>query len=113
MTLNLDWINNKIDRLNDVLLYELFAEEEGMTTSRNLFLTVGGFLRAYGASLSGKEQDELDDEIEPVFDIIDEHIKSVPLLVYFLGSKLLNLGLVMESSQEDDDDLQDVIRTIK
>jgi hypothetical protein len=104
---SIDWINTQANKL-----YEFFQTEvcEDKAKMRDVFLVNGAFLRGMGASLSGKDTDDLNDLLEDAFDEIDKNIDSLGELVYLLGIKLLNVGLNMNlpSNIEDGEDLEGV-----
>ena len=98
-----NWINKKTDKLFDFIIDELFEEEDTVTT-KDLFIVLGAFLRAYGAGMTDLTVEVLDDQIANAFDAIDNRTSSTEEVIYLIGVKLLNLGLIMDAQNKDEED---------
>jgi hypothetical protein len=96
---SIEWVNDAIDKLYDFFSEEICVEEDGQTT--DLFLALGGFLRAYGISLAGKTPEEMDEATDAAFDAIDDNIATVEELLYLFGYKLLSIGLLNNDDREE------------
>jgi len=104
MPINLSKTNEHIEKLANFLTNDLFGTDSNYVSTKDLFVVFGGFLRAYGASMYGETDEDLDEMIEPAYDAIDANLVSAALVTYLIGTKLLNMGLVAQAKEEEDED---------
>jgi hypothetical protein len=83
----------------------LFDEEP--ISSKDVFLVLGGFIRAYAAAMETETEEILDEKIDPIFNVVDDELGDPVRVIYFLGSKLLNFGFMMNLLDEEGEDVQD------